>query len=70
MGSLEGEAPGPGEGTGMGARARDRGGHRGQAGAHGRCPPRSIGENIQLLVERPDGTYCFRLHRDRVYYVR
>uniref|UniRef100_A0A8C6Z3E6 Nucleolar pre-rRNA processing protein NIP7 n=1 Tax=Nothoprocta perdicaria TaxID=30464 RepID=A0A8C6Z3E6_NOTPE len=27
-----------------------------------------IGENIQLLVERPDGTYCFRLHRDRVYY--
>uniref|UniRef100_A0A8B9BE05 60S ribosome subunit biogenesis protein NIP7 pre-PUA domain-containing protein n=1 Tax=Anser brachyrhynchus TaxID=132585 RepID=A0A8B9BE05_9AVES len=25
--------------------------------------------NIQLLVERPDGTYCFRLHRDRVYYV-
>nr|XP_038041260.1 60S ribosome subunit biogenesis protein NIP7 homolog [Anas platyrhynchos] len=30
---------------------------------------RYIGENIQLLVERPDGTYCFRLHRDRVYYV-
>ncbi|NXK44557.1 NIP7 protein, partial [Chauna torquata] len=28
-----------------------------------------IGENIQLLVDRPDGTYCFRLHRDRVYYV-
>uniref|UniRef100_A0A8C2TUU4 Nucleolar pre-rRNA processing protein NIP7 n=1 Tax=Coturnix japonica TaxID=93934 RepID=A0A8C2TUU4_COTJA len=30
---------------------------------------RYIGENIQLLVDRPDGTYCFRLHRDRVYYV-
>uniref|UniRef100_A0A8C3NNK8 60S ribosome subunit biogenesis protein NIP7 homolog n=19 Tax=Passeriformes TaxID=9126 RepID=A0A8C3NNK8_9PASS len=28
-----------------------------------------IGENIQLLVDRPDGTYCFRLHRDRVYYL-
>lgn len=37
--------------------------------AHGVCP-RSIGENIQLLVDRPDGTYCFRLHRDRVYYLR
>lgn len=57
----------------MGARALG-GGHRDQdrvwAGVHGRCPPHSIGENIQLLVERPDGTYCFRLHRDRVYYVR
>lgn len=29
----------------------------------------SIGENIKLLIERPDGTYCFRLHRDRIYYV-
>ncbi|KAL0622076.1 60S ribosome subunit biogenesis protein NIP7-like protein [Plecturocebus cupreus] len=28
-----------------------------------------IGENLQLLVDRPDGTYCFRLHSDRVYYV-
>ncbi|XP_016831876.1 60S ribosome subunit biogenesis protein NIP7 homolog [Cricetulus griseus] len=28
-----------------------------------------IGENLQLLVGRPDGTYCFRLHNDRVYYV-
>uniref|UniRef100_F6ZQP1 60S ribosome subunit biogenesis protein NIP7 homolog n=1 Tax=Ornithorhynchus anatinus TaxID=9258 RepID=F6ZQP1_ORNAN len=28
-----------------------------------------IGENIQLLVDRPDGTYCFRLHNERVYYV-
>ncbi|XP_064611322.1 60S ribosome subunit biogenesis protein NIP7 homolog [Liolophura sinensis] len=29
-----------------------------------------IGENIKLLLDRPDGTYCFRLHRDRVFYVR
>ncbi|MBN3273476.1 NIP7 protein, partial [Polyodon spathula] len=29
-----------------------------------------IGENIKLLVDRPDGTYCFRLHNDRVYYLR
>ncbi|XP_035867984.1 60S ribosome subunit biogenesis protein NIP7 homolog isoform X1 [Phyllostomus discolor] len=28
-----------------------------------------IGENLQLLIDRPDGTYCFRLHNDRVYYV-
>ncbi|XP_013399191.1 60S ribosome subunit biogenesis protein NIP7 homolog [Lingula anatina] len=28
-----------------------------------------IGENIKLLIDRPDGTYCFRLHKDRVYYV-
>ncbi|KAG8562941.1 hypothetical protein GDO81_015872, partial [Engystomops pustulosus] len=28
-----------------------------------------IGENIKLLVERPDGIYCFRIHNDRVYYV-
>ena len=28
-----------------------------------------IGENIKLLLERADGTYCFRLHKDRVYYV-
>uniref|UniRef100_A0A3B4TBQ4 NIP7 nucleolar pre-rRNA processing protein n=2 Tax=Seriola TaxID=8160 RepID=A0A3B4TBQ4_SERDU len=28
-----------------------------------------IGENIKLLVDRPDGTYCFRLHSDRVYYM-
>lgn len=34
------------------------------------CSLRSVGENIQLLVDRPDGTYCFRLHKDRVYYVR
>ena len=28
-----------------------------------------IGENIKLLLERADGVYCFRLHKDRVYYV-
>uniref|UniRef100_A0A8D0BD51 Nucleolar pre-rRNA processing protein NIP7 n=1 Tax=Salvator merianae TaxID=96440 RepID=A0A8D0BD51_SALMN len=28
-----------------------------------------VGENIQLLVDRPDGAYCFRLHKDRVYYL-
>ena len=28
-----------------------------------------IGENIKLLIDREDGTYCFRLHKDRVYYV-
>uniref|UniRef100_A0A2K5ZD93 60S ribosome subunit biogenesis protein NIP7 pre-PUA domain-containing protein n=1 Tax=Mandrillus leucophaeus TaxID=9568 RepID=A0A2K5ZD93_MANLE len=28
-----------------------------------------IGENLQLLVDQPDGTYCFHLHNDRVYYV-
>ncbi|XP_052226908.1 60S ribosome subunit biogenesis protein NIP7 homolog isoform X2 [Dreissena polymorpha] len=29
-----------------------------------------IGDNIKLLLDRPDGSYCFRLHKDRVYYVR
>uniref|UniRef100_A0A672TF30 60S ribosome subunit biogenesis protein NIP7 homolog n=1 Tax=Strigops habroptila TaxID=2489341 RepID=A0A672TF30_STRHB len=29
----------------------------------------TIGENIQLLVDRPDGTYCFRLHHDCIYYL-
>ncbi|CAO2578838.1 60S ribosome subunit biogenesis protein NIP7 homolog [Lemmus lemmus] len=28
-----------------------------------------FGENLQLLVDRPDGTYCFQLRNDRVYYV-
>uniref|UniRef100_A0A8C0I4W9 60S ribosome subunit biogenesis protein NIP7 pre-PUA domain-containing protein n=1 Tax=Balaenoptera musculus TaxID=9771 RepID=A0A8C0I4W9_BALMU len=28
-----------------------------------------IWENLQLLVNRPDGTYCFRMHNDRGYYV-
>lgn len=29
----------------------------------------SIGENIKILIDRPDGQYCFRLHKERVYYV-
>ena len=29
----------------------------------------SIGENVKLLIDRPDGRYCFRLHKERVYYV-
>ncbi|XP_065183319.1 60S ribosome subunit biogenesis protein NIP7 homolog [Sycon ciliatum] len=28
-----------------------------------------IGDNIQMLLERADGAYCFRLHKDRVYYL-
>ena len=28
-----------------------------------------IGDNIKQLVDRSDGTYCFRLARERVYYV-
>jgi len=28
-----------------------------------------IGENVKLLLDRPDGSYCFRLHKDRVFYV-
>lgn len=48
---------------------RSGGAGAGPGWAHG-VRSRSIGENIQLLVDRPDGTYCFRLHRDRVYYLR
>ena len=33
-------------------------------------PMYSIGENVKVLVDRSDGSYCFRLHKDRVYYVR
>lgn len=29
-----------------------------------------IGENTKLLIDRPDGSYCFRLHKDRIYYVK
>ncbi|CAH1773461.1 unnamed protein product [Owenia fusiformis] len=29
-----------------------------------------IGESIKQLIDRPDGAYCFRLHNDRVFYVR
>ncbi|EDW43559.1 60S ribosome subunit biogenesis protein NIP7 homolog [Drosophila sechellia] len=28
-----------------------------------------IGTNVKHLIDRPDGTYCFREHKDRVYYV-
>jgi hypothetical protein len=28
-----------------------------------------IGQGIKALIDRPDGRFCFRLHRDRVYYV-
>ncbi|XP_026480680.1 60S ribosome subunit biogenesis protein NIP7 homolog [Ctenocephalides felis] len=28
-----------------------------------------IGPNIKQLIDRPDGTYCFREHKDRVFYV-
>uniref|UniRef100_H2ZDC5 60S ribosome subunit biogenesis protein NIP7 homolog n=1 Tax=Ciona savignyi TaxID=51511 RepID=H2ZDC5_CIOSA len=28
-----------------------------------------IGEGIKDLIDRPDGAYCFRLHKERVYYV-
>lgn len=24
---------------------------------------------MKLLIDRPDGAYCFRLHNDRVFYV-
>lgn len=27
------------------------------------------GKNVVHLIDRPDEIYCFRLHRDRVYYV-
>ena len=29
----------------------------------------SIGRNLKLLLDRPDGKYCFREQKDRVYYV-
>ncbi|XP_071439617.1 60S ribosome subunit biogenesis protein NIP7 homolog [Hetaerina americana] len=28
-----------------------------------------IGANVKLLIDRPDGTYCFREQKDRVYYM-
>jgi hypothetical protein len=30
---------------------------------------RSIGRNIKHLIDRPDEEYCFRLHKERVYYM-
>ena len=29
-----------------------------------------IGDNVKLLIDRPDGNYCFRLAKDRIFYVR
>lgn len=29
-----------------------------------------IGRNIKFLIDRPDEPHCFRLHNDRVYYIR
>jgi UPF0113 Pre-PUA domain len=29
-----------------------------------------IGKNVRNVVEREDEKYCFRLHKNRVYYVR
>lgn len=34
------------------------------------CLQISIGRNISHLIDRPDDPHCFRLQRDRVYYVR
>jgi ribosome biogenesis protein Nip4 len=31
--------------------------------------PLSIGRNIRHLIDRPDEEYCFRLQKDRVYYL-
>ncbi|KAL0269213.1 UNVERIFIED_CONTAM: hypothetical protein PYX00_007020 [Menopon gallinae] len=28
-----------------------------------------IGPNVKLLIDRPDGTYCFREQKNRVYYM-
>merc|ERR1711881_604157 len=27
-----------------------------------------IGANVVKLIDRNDGTYCFRLHKERIYY--
>merc|ERR1712014_396049 len=29
-----------------------------------------IGENVKSLIDRPDGMYVFRLHKDKIYYVK
>lgn len=29
----------------------------------------SIGGNVKILIDRPDGAYCFRERKDRVYYL-
>jgi len=28
-----------------------------------------IGKDIKSLIDRPDGQYCFRLHKNRIFYV-
>jgi ribosome biogenesis protein Nip4 len=28
-----------------------------------------IGKDIKSMIERPDGRFCLRLHKNRVYYV-
>ena len=30
----------------------------------------SVGDNVRHLVDRTDAPHCFRLHRERVFYVR
>ncbi|CAL4158070.1 unnamed protein product, partial [Meganyctiphanes norvegica] len=32
-------------------------------------PRLCIGDHVKSLIDRSDGTYCFRLNRDRVFYV-
>lgn len=29
-----------------------------------------LGKNITQLVDRPDESYVFRLHKNRIYYIR
>ena len=38
---------------------------------HSRTLPGDLcqGKNLVHLIDRPDEPYCFRLHRDRVFYV-
>lgn len=28
-----------------------------------------IGKDIKSMIERPDGRYCLRLHKNKIYYV-
>lgn len=28
-----------------------------------------IGASVKLLIDRKDGTYCFRIQKDRVFYI-
>lgn len=29
-----------------------------------------VGKNLKSLIDRQDEPYCFRLHKNRVYYVK